>query len=58
MSSQDEICSYIYQTLVEINAITLYFGSDTCQIKVGIVYVGQCQKQLKNVRCPTVYLMR
>ena len=47
MSSQDEICSNIYQkwsdiyqndlTLVEINTVTLNFGSDTCQIKVGIV---------------------
>ena len=27
-------------TLVEINAITLNFGLDTCQIKVGIVQVN------------------
>ena len=43
MSSQDEICSDIYQndlTLVEINAVTLNFDLDTCQIKVGIVQVS------------------
>ena len=39
-------------TLVEINAITLSFGSDTCQIKVGIVQVST--KCSENVRCPTV----
>ena len=26
--------------LVEIDAITLNFGSDTCQIKVGILHVN------------------
>ena len=43
LSSQNEICSDVYQndlTLVEINAITLNFGSGTCQIKVEIIRVN------------------
>ena len=42
---------FVDLTLVEINATTLNFGSDTCQIKVGIV---QDQKCSANIRCPTV----
>ena len=43
MSAQYKICSDIYQndlTLVETYAIALNFGSDMCQIKVGIVQVN------------------
>ena len=38
-------------TLVEINAITLNFGSDTCQIKVGIVQVNtKSAEKMSDVR--------
>ena len=38
-------------TLVEINAITLNFGSDTCQIKVGIVQVNaKSARKMSDVR--------
>ena len=40
-----------YLTLVEINAITLNFGSDTCQIKVGIVQVNtKSAQKMSDVR--------
>ena len=38
-------------TLVEINAITLNFGLDTCQIKVGIVQVNtKRDRKMSDVR--------
>ena len=38
-------------TLVEINAITLNFGLDTCQIKVGIVQVNtKSAQKMSDVR--------
>ena len=43
-------------TLVEIYAIALNFGSDMCQIKVGIVQVNTYVMWLENVRCPTIIL--
>ena len=53
VSSQDEICSDIKNdlTLVKINVITLNFGSDTCQIKVGIVQVNtKSAQKMSDVR--------
>ena len=43
MSAQDQICSDICQkdqTLLEICTVTLYFGSNICQIKLGFVQVN------------------
>ena len=40
-------------TLVEIYAVALNFGLDTCQITLGYC-TGQHQKWSENVRCPTV----
>ena len=39
MSVQDDICSDIFQTLVEIYTVVLHFGSDTCQIKLWFVQI-------------------
>ena len=34
------IFSKIYQTLIEVRTVALYFGSDICQIKLGFVQVN------------------
>ena len=54
MSAQHKICSDITKndlTLVETYAIALNFGSDTCQIKVGIVQVNtKSGRKMSDVR--------
>ena len=52
MSSQDKIYFDIFQTLVEICTVALYFGSDT--LDQTRICTGQHQKCLENVTCPTV----
>ena len=43
MSAQDKICSENDQTLVEICTVE-YFGSDICQIKLGLVQIKSAWK--------------